>query len=80
MIIWLINVIINTLTLLIIIKVLLSYFVSPYHPVREAVDRIVRPLLDPIRRIMPPTGGFDFSPIMLLILIQIVGSILKSLL
>lgn len=66
--------------LLIIISSLLSFFVSPYHPVREALERIVNPMLDPIRRVVPLLGGLDFSPLILIILIQLVTQILTGLL
>jgi YggT family protein len=61
---------------IVIISVLLSYFMDPYHPIRQGVNNVVRPLLDPIRRIMPPVGMFDFSPFVLIILIQLVSNIL----
>lgn len=65
----------------VIISVLLSYFIrDPYHPVRMGVDNLVRPLLDPIRRIVPPAGMFDFSPIVLIILVQVVANVLARLL
>ena len=52
----------------VIIHVLLSWIIrDPYHPVRQSVDRLVQPLLDPIRRIMPPMGMFDFSPVQVVI-------------
>jgi len=64
----------------VIIHVLLSWIIrDPYHPLRQSVDRLVQPLLDPIRRIMPPTGMFDFSPVILLILIQVVVNVLVGL-
>lgn len=67
-------------TWVVIISVLLSWFIQdPYHPVRQGVDNLVRPLLDPIRRIMPATGMFDFSPIVLIFLIRIVTILLVSL-
>ena len=57
----------------VVISVLMSWFIrDPYHPVRQGVDNLVRPLLDPIRRVMPSTGMFDFSPIVLLILLRFV--------
>lgn len=68
------------LTLLVIIKVVLSYFMSPYHQVRQFVDQIVEPMLAPIRRILPSTGMLDFSPIVLLIILQIVEAIIINLL
>ena len=64
----------------VIISVLLTWIIrDPYHPVRQGVDSLVRPLLEPIRRIMPPTGMFDFSPIVLLILIRLATIVLVSL-
>jgi YggT family protein len=56
--------------------VVLSYFMDPYHPIRLMLSRIIEPLLTPIRRILPRTGTIDFSPFVLLILIQVVEFIL----
>ena len=75
-----ISLLITILTWLVIIKVVLSYFMSPFHPIREAIDRIVEPMLAPIRRFMPQTGMFDFSPIVLIILLQVFQYVLRSLL
>jgi YggT family protein len=75
-----INWLITILTWLVIIKVVLSYFMSPFHPIREAIDRVVEPMLAPIRRFMPQTGMFDFSPIVLIILLQVFQYVLRSLL
>ena len=41
-----------------------------------ALRRLLDPLLNPIRRLLPETGAVDFSPLVLLILIQIVYVIL----
>lgn len=68
------------LTLLLIAYVLLSYFMDPYHPVRNTVDRIVNPILNPIRRILPKTGMIDFSPLVALIVLQVLEYIIKSIL
>ncbi|MFL7892910.1 MAG: YggT family protein [Anaerolineales bacterium] len=68
------------LSLLLIAYVLLSYFMDPYHPVRNTVDRIVNPILNPIRRILPRTGMIDFSPLVALIALQILEYIIKSIL
>jgi YggT family protein len=57
---------------------LLSFFLSPYHPVREALDRIVAPLLEPIRRIMPSAGGLDFSPLILIIFVELISRLLTA--
>lgn len=76
----LISWIVTILSILIILHVILSYALSPYHPVREALDRVVEPMLWPIRRYMPNMGGLDFSPIVLLLIIQLIGRLLISVL
>ena len=43
-----------------------------------ALDRITEPLYRPIRRIMPDFGGIDFSPLVLLLLIQILRMLLSG--
>ena len=77
---YLLNVIVQLISLLVIVKVLLSYFMDPFHPVRKTVDRLVEPMLAPIRRVVPPFGRIDFSPIILIILIEIIASLLRNLL
>jgi YggT family protein len=75
-----INLLVTVITWLVIVKVVLSYFMSPYHPIRESIDRIVEPLLEPIRRILPQTGMIDFSPLVLIILLQVLEVVLRNLL
>lgn len=83
MILWLIStidIISRIIILLIIIHVVLTYFVSPFHPIRQWIDRIVEPILSPIRRIIPSVGMIDFSPLVLILLVQIVTMFIKNLL
>jgi YggT family protein len=68
------------LVLLVIVGVVLSYFMDPYHPVRRAVDSVVEPMLAPIRRVVPLVGMLDFSPLILIILIQLLANIIIRLL
>jgi YggT family protein len=68
------------LMILIVVDSVLSFFVSPFNSVRIFLDRIVNPMLAPIRRVIPPMGGIDLSPIILLIGIQIIQSLLLTLL
>jgi YggT family protein len=68
------------LILLVILSVILSYFMDPFHPIRRGLDRLVEPMLNPIRRVVPLVGMLDFSPLVLIILIQIVGGLLIRLL
>jgi YggT family protein len=58
----------------IIIIVILS-FIAPgnYHPAIELLRQVTEPILGPARKLIPPLGGLDFSPIivfMLLVLIR----------
>jgi YggT family protein len=53
---------------------------DPYHPVRNTVDRLVNPILNPIRRLLPQTGMADFSPLVAIILVQSTEYILTRLL
>jgi YggT family protein len=76
----LVDFVIQILILLIFVSVILSFFVSPYHPVRTAIDRIIDPLLTPIRRVVPLVGMFDFSPLILMILLDVIDQILRSIL
>lgn len=75
----LVNYISLGLSLLLIAYVVLSYFMDPFHPVRATVIRIVDPVLNPIRRILPQTGMVDFSPLVAIILIQVIEFILTRL-
>ena len=40
--------------------------------IADFLDRVVGPVLAPFRRIIPPLGGIDISPIVVLLLLQFV--------
>ena len=63
---------------LVLLKVILSYVMDPFHPFRQFIDQLVEPLLSPIRRILPTVGGFDFSPIVLIILVELLAMLLRN--
>ena len=73
-----INIVANLFIFLVIVDSLLSFVLSPYHPVRITIDRIVNPLLAPIRRIVPLVGMLDLSPLILIILVEILARVLVS--
>lgn len=70
----------NVLSLVIIVDTLLSWFLPPMHPIRETLGRILQPIYAPIRRVIPPLGMMDVTPIVLLLLIYVVEQIAISLL
>jgi YggT family protein len=43
-----------------------------------AIDRLTAPLYRPIRRVLPDFGGIDFSPLVILILIQVLKKLLAG--
>ena len=44
---------------------------------RIGIERIVDPLLRPFRKFIKPIGGFDFTPLVLFLLINLVESLLR---
>ena len=64
----------------IIARALASWFVQdPGNPIVAMLHDITEPIVGPIRRFMPTTGMIDFSPLVALILLQILRSVLLSL-
>ncbi len=74
-----INTLALLLTLLVFVYMLSTWVFPPYHNFRMALASIVEPMLAPIRRLVPPVGMFDFSPFILMILVQVLASILLKL-
>ena len=68
------------LILIVIVQAFLTWFMDPYHPVRRFLDRFVSPILTPIRRIIPPIGGIDISPIVLIVILEVIDTILMRVL
>lgn len=55
---------------------------NPYHPtwgpIIRVVNGIVDPILNPIRRLLPPLGGLDFSPMVVLLLARVLqGALIR---
>lgn len=78
---------INIIVILVIVQFVLSLLISfnvvnTYNDfvaaVWKAVNALLDPLLNPIRKIMPNTGAIDFSPMVLIILLQIVRIVLRN--
>lgn len=65
-------------SLVVLVSVVVSWIsLSPHHPVSQVTAALVDPLLDPIRRVLPPAGGLDFSPMVLLILLQVLKAAVR---
>ena len=83
-----IDMILQLLVWIIIAQVVISWLVafnvintsSPFvRTLLNGLDRLTAPLYRPIRRIMPDFGGLDFSPIVLILAIQIVRMLVEGL-
>ena len=61
----------------VIVQVILSWM-SPYSPVAPVFDALTRPLYGIFRRFIPPIGGFDLSPVFVLLLIQVLLIVLEN--
>ena len=54
-----------------ILQAVLSW-VNPYSPLSAPADQLTRPFLNPIRRVLPPLSGIDLSPLVAILLAQLV--------
>lgn len=69
---------ISGMTGLVIIYAILSW-VQTQSSVADLLERLVMPMLIPIRRMLPLVGGIDLSPLVLLLLLQVSAIVLGSL-
>jgi len=66
---------------LVIARIILSFLplflrIDPYHPIIRFVHESTEPLMAPFRRLIPPIGGFDLSPIVLFLVLQVVEELI----
>jgi YggT family protein len=75
------------LSIVVIVQVICSWLVAfnvinlhqPFvRALYTGMDRLTEPLYRPIRKILPDFGGLDFSPIVLLLLIQVVSMLVAG--
>jgi len=55
----------------VLLQALLSW-VNPYHPVAPFFEALTRPFLKPFQKAVPPIGGVDITPVLVLIACQLV--------
>ena len=73
-----VDLVVYLITLVLIVYALLSFTpLEPWHPVRRFFVQIAEPIVRPFRNLMPPVGMFDFSIMIALIVIQILGRLIK---
>ena len=82
-----VNLLLSVLTWIIIIQVILSWLIAfnvlntssaGVRGFLVALDRLTGPLYRPIRRLLPDFGGIDFSPLVVLLAIQVIKKLLAG--
>ena len=63
-------------SVVIILRAISSFFPvspsSPFAPVVSFLYRVTEPVFAPVRRVMPATGPFDFTPLVVLLVLQLI--------
>jgi len=73
----LISLVVTIITVVLILNALISFMpLEPWHPVKRFLNQLAEPIVRPFRNILPPTGMIDFTPMIALIVVQIIGQML----
>lgn len=75
-----IQILARSIVFLLFLHVILSMFMSADKPLRIGIARLVDPILSPIRRFVKPFNGIDFSPVIAILVVNLIESILTRLL
>ncbi len=78
-----INMLFRIFSFIVLARVILSWVrVSPWHPTWGPIIRFIYqatdPIMEPVRRLIPPMGGLDFSPIIVLIGLDLIRGVVVS--
>ena len=72
------SLILNYVFWAVLIRVILSWVApDPYNPVVRVIVQVTEPIMAPIRKLLPPMGGFDLSPLIVLLGIQLLQILFK---
>jgi YggT family protein len=81
------DMLLQVLMWIIIIQVIISWLfafnvINPHsggvRSAIDALDRMTAPIYRPVRRILPDFGGIDFSPLVIILVIQILRKLLAG--
>ncbi|MDX1802954.1 MAG: YggT family protein [Alcanivorax sp.] len=66
------SLILNYVFWAVLVRVILSWVApDPYNPLVRVIVQITEPVMAPVRKLLPPMGGVDFSPLVILLGIQL---------
>ena len=76
-----VNMLFTIIYFAVLIRILISWVsADPYNPIVQVIYAITEPMLKPFRRMLPPLGGFDLSPILFFIALFLVQSLVMGML
>jgi len=72
----------QVLYVLLLVRVVLGWIpnVNYHHPAIHFIYRVTSLILDPIRRVVPPAGGFDLSPLVAILLLGLLRQVVMGVL
>lgn len=68
-------------TLVLLARILMSWIpnLDPYNPIVQVLYQVTEPILEPARKLIPPIGMIDISPIVVFIVLGILQDLLLQL-
>jgi YggT family protein len=65
-------------TFVLLIRILITWIpnLDPYHPIVQMLFQVTDPVLEPARKLIPPIGMIDISPIVVFIALGILQDLL----
>jgi YggT family protein len=73
------DIILQLFSMVLLARVIISFIkIDPKQQAVRVISKITDPILDPIRKFIPPVGGFDFSVLIVFLIIQCLRAILQS--
>jgi len=75
-----ISLLLQLFELALLARIILSWFpnVDRSNPIIQFLFDITEPVLRPIRDMLPPSGMFDFSPLIVFLVIQVLTTVLRG--
>ena len=75
----LVSAVIQLFVFLIVARAIGSFFIRDWSSgIARFLWDVTEPVLAPVRRLLPPFGGIDFSPLVVIILLQVVSGFLQN--
>lgn len=68
-------------TFVLLVRILITWIpnLDPYNPIVQMLFQVTEPVLEPARKLIPPLGMIDISPIVVFIVLGILQDLLMQL-